>query len=821
MHRVGIIIPVFGHSRFVRDAIASAMGQTGVKAEVLVVCDGCTRRDTQTVRDIVEAMNNKNVHFAYKENGGLSSARNFGIEWFVKNLQIEYIYFLDADNIIESGAINCGIVDLERGSADWAYPDILSLGSSQASTVTSGEFNPFVLVARNYIEAGSLVSRRLFDDGMRFDETLTLGYEDWDFWLEAVKRGFRGVHSGGLALNYRQRFESMLSDADRSRDKIVSQLRNKHEALYTPKALRGFEDQYSPRYCVVDVVGLTCSMNSLKFGTKLEELYLKLNRVDIPVGLNNGPDFIAFLDPVALEGCGGLDWCDSALHISEQVLEKGSEICVLRLVRGKKVGLSIGETDDGTGVVVGVVVSRKLLLEILRDNNDWAVSQLTLQSGAVASAINIHVLEGPTIKSGFVRDFERCLDVLRTRIMSGKGMLEGYQQSSVTFAMVSAASSYEIRNELPVYPSPFSPQILPNTRNVGFVLPFGSFGGVERVTIEVAEELSRRGVKCHCFIELAVPIQSDFLASTAFASITYLTPRGGLDWDHSKTYLGTPVASASEADIRWMEGVLGEMDEVVFCNAHLAIQCAARLKKKGIRTSAYVHTFDHTAMGERTGWPFYVMGFEHKLARIYTCSPTMTEDMLALGSPKDILTTITNASRVPAVLRQASPSALSGLGYVGRLDRQKGLDRLIGIADLVDADLEHFQLKIAGEAILSSDQTFDRLKSFFVGALDRTELTDFLDGIDFLLLPSYWEGLPLVVLEALSRGVICICAPVGDLPRLAEECSAVILADWDNPNGVMDVLRACKSSMTILHKAAFEYSMLNNWKTNIPEHAFI
>lgn len=80
---VSIIIPVYNGGNYLKLAIESALAQTYKNIEVLVINDGSTDNDT---RKIALSYGDK-IRYFEKENGGVSSALNYGItlmngEWF-------------------------------------------------------------------------------------------------------------------------------------------------------------------------------------------------------------------------------------------------------------------------------------------------------------------------------------------------------------------------------------------------------------------------------------------------------------------------------------------------------------------------------------------------------------------------------------------------------------------------------------------------------------------------------------------------------------------------------------------------------------------
>ncbi len=91
---VSIIIPVYNGSNYLKLAIEAALNQTYKNIEVIVVNDGS--KDDNKSEDIAKKYGNK-IRYYYKENGGVSSALNYGI----KKMKGEYFAWLSHDDYIE------------------------------------------------------------------------------------------------------------------------------------------------------------------------------------------------------------------------------------------------------------------------------------------------------------------------------------------------------------------------------------------------------------------------------------------------------------------------------------------------------------------------------------------------------------------------------------------------------------------------------------------------------------------------------------------------------------------------------------------------
>lgn len=116
--------------------------------------------------------------------------------------------------------------------------------------------------------------------------------------------------------------------------------------------------------------------------------------------------------------------------------------------------------------------------------------------------------------------------------------------------------------------------------------------------------------------------------------------------------------------------------------------------------------------------------------------------------------------------------------YMGALHREKGvIELLTALTNLQDLD---FHIDICGKLTDQSiKDEFDRLtkdlgeKVEIHGYVSGEEKTGLLNRADIFILPSYHEGMPLVILEALAAGCAIISTPVGGTPEILNEENVV------------------------------------------------
>lgn len=101
---ISIIVPVYNAVKTLRECVDSILSQSFSEIEVILIDDGSKDSSLQICDEY--AANDFRVKVFHKPNGGVSSARNLGIE----NAQGEWITFIDADDYITDGYFN-GIVE--------------------------------------------------------------------------------------------------------------------------------------------------------------------------------------------------------------------------------------------------------------------------------------------------------------------------------------------------------------------------------------------------------------------------------------------------------------------------------------------------------------------------------------------------------------------------------------------------------------------------------------------------------------------------------------------------------------------------------------
>ena len=122
--------------------------------------------------------------------------------------------------------------------------------------------------------------------------------------------------------------------------------------------------------------------------------------------------------------------------------------------------------------------------------------------------------------------------------------------------------------------------------------------------------------------------------------------------------------------------------------------------------------------------------------------------------------------------------------YVGRLDLQKGIDILISAFNQLD---DRFRLHIVGEKVLSNLDIENNKKCIFYGWVSRDEIDFFYRKCDIVIVPSRWDGLPIVPLEGMKNSKPLIVSDIGPLKELINGKNGLIF-EKANVDSLVDSL---------------------------------
>ena len=139
-----------------------------------------------------------------------------------------------------------------------------------------------------------------------------------------------------------------------------------------------------------------------------------------------------------------------------------------------------------------------------------------------------------------------------------------------------------------------------------------------------------------------------------------------------------------------------------------------------------------------------------------------------------------------------------GVLFVGRLTREKGTAVLLDAAKAEPGVIRVLGDGLLGSGVQAADAAGDLA---YLGSLGHASVLDELRRTIALVLPSVWfEGLPLVVLEAFASGTPVIASRIGSLAELIEDGMTGMLAEPDNAIDLADRIRWANDHRDEMHR---------------------
>ena len=161
--------------------------------------------------------------------------------------------------------------------------------------------------------------------------------------------------------------------------------------------------------------------------------------------------------------------------------------------------------------------------------------------------------------------------------------------------------------------------------------------------------------------------------------------------------------------------------------------------------------------------------------------------------------------------------------YVGLLTRRKGVVDLIEASKLVAARGIDHRLRLIGGRPDEGGEEEEAVRSAavgsedFIGSVRHEEMPGFLQSADVFCLPSWYEAMPLSVLEAMASGLPVVATRVGQIPDVVSSEVGRLVAPSD-PDGLADALAELLCSRELRERlganarrtATAEYSLDEN-----------
>lgn len=226
---ISVVIPCYNQAKYLPETLDSLLKQSFTNWEGIIVNDG----SPDNTEEIAQSYLEKDTRFRYivKVNGGLSSARNCGIN----SAKGEYILPLDSDDILEPTYLEKALSVFQE------VPEttiVYCLGNYFG--VKEGFWDLHYEGYEKLLLGNSIFCSSLFrkSDWVRicgYDENMRFGYEDWDFYIRLLNEQSIVSQIPEVLFNYRTKEVSMLTECDQNRmTEMHNYIYTKNIEKYTP-----------------------------------------------------------------------------------------------------------------------------------------------------------------------------------------------------------------------------------------------------------------------------------------------------------------------------------------------------------------------------------------------------------------------------------------------------------------------------------------------------------------------------------------------------------------------------------------------------------
>lgn len=144
------------------------------------------------------------------------------------------------------------------------------------------------------------------------------------------------------------------------------------------------------------------------------------------------------------------------------------------------------------------------------------------------------------------------------------------------------------------------------------------------------------------------------------------------------------------------------------------------------------------------------------------------------------------------------------LGYLGRIEPNKGMTELLSACQTLAAGGVPFHLTLAGkeqttgEYLPHFEETLGN-RFTYAGVVSGQRKCDFLRDLDVFVLPTYFEGLPMSLLECMSYGITPVVTPVGSISEVVKDGKNGIFIKSHDLDSIVEAIKRLDSDRMFLH----------------------
>ena len=291
-NKISVIVPVYKVEKYLKQCITAVCNQTHENLEIILVDDGSPDKCPKICDDL--AKKDKRIRVIHKQNGGLSSARNAGLDIATG----QYIFFVDSDDYIEPETLETMLTTMQSNSVDIVVAGVKPFykgkdkptsfdgmvgyfdTNDRATKLSSDKILNLPAVAWGKLYKKSIIDKY----NMRFDVGLINEDESFNWYYNTKIR--RGMFIPNKFYNYLIRNDSIMGNKQNNGDKIGDVLYivdNVYEYLIAHNLLKKYDADFRAwaKSIIINTKNMAREFNNEKILAECDKRYAKYNKHNI------------------------------------------------------------------------------------------------------------------------------------------------------------------------------------------------------------------------------------------------------------------------------------------------------------------------------------------------------------------------------------------------------------------------------------------------------------------------------------------------------------------------------------------------------------
>lgn len=228
--KVSVVIPCYNDKDYIQETVQSVLNQTFQDFEIIIVDDG----SNEATKKVLSGLKNEKLQVITQQNQGSSSARNNGFNV----AKAEYILALDGDDTFDKHFLEKAVAILDENQNIGAVSCYCNIFVKDHQIIhkhspKGGNVEDFLF--DNNSVSFALIRKKCWEAIGGYDEKMTNGFEDWEFWIALTKRDWTIFTIPEFLFNYRQKeAQQSLDKASKIyyREVNLKYIYLKHQDLY-------------------------------------------------------------------------------------------------------------------------------------------------------------------------------------------------------------------------------------------------------------------------------------------------------------------------------------------------------------------------------------------------------------------------------------------------------------------------------------------------------------------------------------------------------------------------------------------------------------